>query len=82
MISSVLQAENPDQMLAAYTSFCSSPINTRDEMAHKLLGDNFKDKVEFLRYMLSETFYNEKVECALNVTDYLTINSTLLVVHS
>lgn len=34
--------DNPEELLASYSSFCNSPINFQDKMAHKLLGENFK----------------------------------------
>eukprot|EP00795_Rhopilema_esculentum_P012225 gene12225-2857_t len=62
MIATVVKANDPDKVLKQYSSFCSSPVNLQDKMAHKLLGENFKENLEVLRNMLMNTFYNQRIE--------------------
>ena len=45
----VIQAENPDEVIAKLMTFMHDTVNIKDQVSHKLLGESFGDQLEILR---------------------------------
>ncbi|KAH3787594.1 histone-lysine N-trimethyltransferase SMYD5-like isoform X2 [Dreissena polymorpha] len=62
MIAMVKQAEDSVSVLSEFSQFVQATVNEEEHAVHKLLGSQFQDQLEMLRHMVSDTFYDEKVQ--------------------
>ncbi|ELU09739.1 hypothetical protein CAPTEDRAFT_159764 [Capitella teleta] len=56
MVASIQQvpAQNPNELISRFHQFCRATVNEEEEIAHKLLGEQFKDQINTLCMMGNE----------------------------
>lgn len=62
MIAMVKQSDDKLSVISMFSQFVNLPVNKEEEMAHKLLGENFQHPLELLRQMLAESLFEESVQ--------------------
>jgi len=61
MLSTVRQAEDKEGAYGLFMQFCHRTVNEEEEIAHKLLGEQFTDQLETLRQLMSNALYAPEV---------------------
>ncbi|XP_070539740.1 protein-lysine N-trimethyltransferase SMYD5-like isoform X2 [Ptychodera flava] len=61
MIATCKQAQDKDAVISSFSSFRRAAINEEQELAHKLLGKQFKDQIDNLLPLLIEALYEESL---------------------
>ncbi|XP_060076891.1 histone-lysine N-trimethyltransferase SMYD5-like [Ylistrum balloti] len=59
MIAIVKQS---DDGISKFSQFVNLPVNKEEEIAHKLLGEDFKQPLELLRQMVTECLFEETIQ--------------------
>lgn len=62
MVATVRQAKDKEGALSLFMQFCHRTVNDEEEIAHKLLGDEFKEQLETLRGMFTTALYDPSCE--------------------
>ncbi|GAB6024922.1 SET and MYND domain-containing protein 5 [Chamberlinius hualienensis] len=62
IIATVIQAEDKEGAMNLFKQFCHRTVNEVDEIAHKLLGEKFRDQMEQLRQLMMKALPCD--ECA------------------
>ncbi|XP_033756750.1 SET and MYND domain-containing protein 5-like [Pecten maximus] len=62
MIAMVKQSDDKSSVISTFSQFVNLPVNKEEEIAHKLLGENFKQPLELLRQMLMESLFEDNVQ--------------------
>ncbi|KAL3863353.1 hypothetical protein ACJMK2_005112 [Sinanodonta woodiana] len=62
MVAIVKQAKNKEEAIQMFSQFVKATVNEEEQIAHKLLGAEFKDQLEILRQLSVEAFYEEAVQ--------------------
>jgi len=62
MIASLKQSANREALVAKFSAFCKSTVNEEEEIAHKLLGEQFQQQQTLLRELLQEALYEEDLQ--------------------
>ncbi|ESO97001.1 hypothetical protein LOTGIDRAFT_231752 [Lottia gigantea] len=61
MIAMVKQAEDPGHVITIFNKFVNNTVNEEEQIAHKLLGDQFKCQLELLRSTTAEILFDESI---------------------
>ncbi|XP_069679651.1 histone-lysine N-trimethyltransferase SMYD5 [Periplaneta americana] len=62
MIATVRQADDPSSALNLFMQFCHQTVNEEEEIAHKLLGEQFVGQLQVLRELVSQALYSDAVQ--------------------
>ncbi|KAG8240415.1 hypothetical protein J437_LFUL003129 [Ladona fulva] len=62
IIAMVRQAEDKAAVVNTFMQFCHRTVNEEQEIAHKLLGDQFSGQLEVLRELTSKAVYSDEVQ--------------------
>ncbi|XP_023722899.2 SET and MYND domain-containing protein 5 [Cryptotermes secundus] len=62
MIATVQQAEDPANALHFFMQFCHRTVNEEQEIAHKLLGEQFKGQMQVLQELMVKALYSDSVQ--------------------
>jgi len=61
MIATVRQAADKSALVAKFSAFCKATVNEEEEIAHKLLGQQFENQQALLRELLHEALYTDEL---------------------
>ncbi|XP_054648167.1 histone-lysine N-trimethyltransferase SMYD5 [Dunckerocampus dactyliophorus] len=59
MVATVKQAKEKAHWQKLFSHFCSRTANEEEELAHKLLGEKFRDQLAFLQRLFKEALYDD-----------------------
>ena len=62
VIATVRQASDKEGATALFMQFCHRTNNEEEEIAHKLLGEEFKDQLETLRTLMEKSIWAPEVQ--------------------
>ncbi|XP_050396581.1 histone-lysine N-trimethyltransferase SMYD5 isoform X1 [Patella vulgata] len=62
MIAMVKQTSDPGSMVHSFNQFVKSTVNEEQQIAHKLLGQEFKDQLELLRSTTAEILFDDSIQ--------------------
>ncbi|XP_045109563.1 SET and MYND domain-containing protein 5-like [Portunus trituberculatus] len=61
IIATVRQATDKEGAMALFMQFCHRTVNEEEEIAHKLLGEEFQDQLEALRTLMEKSVWAPEV---------------------
>ncbi|XP_026001574.1 SET and MYND domain-containing protein 5-like [Astatotilapia calliptera] len=61
MVAMVKQAKDKAHLQKLFTHFCSRTANEEEEIAHKLLGEQFRGQLALLHSLFTEALYDERL---------------------
>lgn len=71
IIATVRQASDKEGATALFMQFCHRTMNEEEEIAHKLLGEEFQDQLEALRTLMEKSVGATEVQhVSLLITAY------------
>ncbi|PSN44796.1 SET and MYND domain-containing protein 5 [Blattella germanica] len=62
MVATVQQAEDPAGAMHLFLQFCHRTVNEEEEIAHKLLGEQFSGQLQLLRELMAQALYSDSVQ--------------------
>ena len=62
IIATVRQASDKEGAMALFMQFCHRTVNEEEEIAHKLLGEEFQDQLEALRTLMEKSVWAPEVQ--------------------
>lgn len=73
IIATVQQAEDPAGAMHMFMQFCHQTVNEEEEIAHKLLGEQFVDQLQLLRELMAQALYSDTVQQWLTPVGFQTL---------
>ncbi|XP_068087175.1 histone-lysine N-trimethyltransferase SMYD5 isoform X2 [Anabrus simplex] len=61
MLATVQQADDKEGAFHLFMQLCHQTVNEEEEIAHKLLGDQFRGQLQLLRELMSQAFNDNSV---------------------
>lgn len=62
IIATVRQASDKEGATALFMQFCHRTVNEEEEIAHKLLGEEFQDQLETLRALMEKSVMAPEIQ--------------------
>ncbi|KAJ9600259.1 hypothetical protein L9F63_009435 [Diploptera punctata] len=62
IFATVEQSEDPAAIIQLFMQFCHQTVNEEEEIAHKMLGEQFTGQLQLLRELMTQALYSDTVQ--------------------
>lgn len=73
LLARIIQSPDPDKAISDSLQFCHTAVDENSELSHKLLGDQFTDKINLLMDLMKVHFSQDVVQPFFTVDGFTTL---------